>query len=194
MSLILALLLPCGAADTALVATRDVYVGEALEAGDVARVQRPSFAPADSVLSSPSDAVGRIAVGRMLAGELVRAERLADLDRATTLSGIVPRGMRALRIGVGAEADPVVAGNTVDVLGGGPAGPCTWVEAAFVVAAPRAKLAFARTPEGTLEVLVTPAQAQDVAWAMRGGAELSVSLRNDLDVTTSPDVKLCSAP
>jgi Flp pilus assembly protein CpaB len=96
------------------VATRDLVVGATVADGDV-RVRRvhQSQLPADAV--EPGDAAGRIVAVPVLRDGYVSARNLVPRDR-DGLDGVVPSGMRIVRIVAGAPSAARRAGAAVDVL------------------------------------------------------------------------------
>jgi Flp pilus assembly protein CpaB len=71
-------------------------------------------------IRSLQDVVGRTTGERVLAGDLVRSERLLDPEMGTGLNALVPPGMRAQALNLSTEqavAGFIVPGNRVDVIG-----------------------------------------------------------------------------
>jgi Flp pilus assembly protein CpaB len=105
-----------GAERSVLVATRDLPVGRAIERADV-RVRRvhASQLPAEALRDlAPSRAVGRVVAVAVLRGSYLAVRNLAPRARSG-LDGIVPRGMRAMRVVVSDALRPR-PGAAVDVL------------------------------------------------------------------------------
>ena len=165
-----ALLLVAGGAwagDTVVVATCELGAGDEITAKDVALqdISATGFRPAGDALRALDSAIGSsIGPGRILAGEVVRRSRLLDPEAPHQLSLLIPRGMRAMRIPT-ADVDSVEMGAYVDLLGAG----CTWAQALFVLGSPGDGFPEFQTPPDTLVVLVTPDQAERLAWATRAG-------------------------
>lgn len=81
-----------------VVAARDLPAGVAITSDDLTTVAlEPRFVP-ERVFLAPADVVGRIPADRVFAGELVRAERLADPAAGTGLNVLVPPGSRAITV------------------------------------------------------------------------------------------------
>lgn len=103
-----------GAEVTAVVATRDLPLGRTLEGGDVeAALRFERHLPADA-LRSVDGLAGRVVTVPVVEGGVVTERHLGPLDR-TGLDGVVPEGMRALRVVID-EAPHVAPGSVVDVL------------------------------------------------------------------------------
>jgi Flp pilus assembly protein CpaB len=123
----------------AVVATHDLAVGDTVERGDLAvRHVHQSQLPA-GVVRDATDALGRVVAVPVLRGSYVGDRNLAP-RRRTGLDGIVPEGMRAIRVTVSGALRPRT-GAAVDVLAsfdarsGGTSGdtPATVVVAAGVL-------------------------------------------------------------
>jgi len=98
----------------ALVATRDLTVGDMIEPSDVRTRQVHRSQVPDAVVAGPARAIGRVLTAPVFRGAYVYARGLAPRHR-TGLDGIVPRGMRAIRVTVTGALRPH-AGTAVDVL------------------------------------------------------------------------------
>jgi pilus assembly protein CpaB len=123
----------------AIVATRDLAVGDTVERSDFAvRHIHQSQLP-HGVVRDAADALGRVVAVPVLRGGYVADRNLAPRRRAG-LDGIVPEGMRAIRVTVSGAVRPRT-GAAVDVLasfdarGGGTSSdtPATVVVAAGVL-------------------------------------------------------------
>lgn len=80
------------------VAARDIYPGLPIDETDLYALQMsPEYVP-QGVYLSPEHLVGRVARERILSNELVRGERLVDLERGGGLNAVVPRGLRAMSV------------------------------------------------------------------------------------------------
>jgi pilus assembly protein CpaB len=80
---------------TVLVATRDIPIGTTIGPDDLAEHPfRLEILP-DEVVLDPKQIVGRVASQRILAGDLIRRERLAPAGSGEGFSAILPQGMRA---------------------------------------------------------------------------------------------------
>jgi Flp pilus assembly protein CpaB len=103
-----------GAEVDAVVATHDLAVGTVVHARDVAtRSVHRSQLPG-GVLTERSLATGRVVAVPLLDGSFVTRRHLAPRHR-TGLDGVVPRGMRAMRVVVTGALQPR-PGAAVDVL------------------------------------------------------------------------------
>lgn len=192
-----------------VVAKRRLYQGVQITNEDLDVIQVPASVlpvmpdPEDGkavvqadVFNSRERVVGQVPRERILANEMIRPERLADGNAGVGLNAVIPRGMRAISIGLrGADAISgfLTPGNYVDILVtmaddlGRPRTE-TILQAVFVLGvnsrsqndedgfvSQRGKQA----PSVTF--LVTPKQAEDVAYASQLG-DISLSLRNIQDV------------
>ena len=99
---------------SAVVATRDLSVGTVLSAGDVAtkKVRRSQLPGV--VVTDPDRIVGRVVAVPVLEGAFLATRNVAPRHR-TGLDGVVPRGMRAMRVVVTDAIEPR-PGAAVDVL------------------------------------------------------------------------------
>jgi len=151
----------------------------------------------DTMADSIEAIEGRVPQERVLAGEPLRTERLADPEAGRGLTALIPKGQRALQIelrGAQAVAGFVNPGDFVDVL--------------FTGTDPKKKKPHTRTLLQAKEVLavderlalddqgsaatgrvapsvtlaLTPVEAQMVTHAQRTGT-LTLTLRNHVDVT-----------
>ncbi|MGH9033593.1 MAG: Flp pilus assembly protein CpaB [Acidimicrobiia bacterium] len=166
------------------VATRDLPVGATIADGDL-RVRRlhRSQLPADAL--QRDDAAGRVVAVPVLRDGYVSARNLVPRDRSG-LDGVVPPGMRIVRIAADAPSAARRAGAAVDVLAtfdagvaiapesGGPDDPTVVVaEGALVVAidgetAAAGDLAGAEGADG-MTLLVTEDEARALAYAAAAG-------------------------
>lgn len=161
-----------------LVAARDLHPGVRLRDDDVYPRLLPRAMLTDGAFLHEVHVVGQLPHERILAGEIVRADRLADPVRGTGLNVTVPRGMRAMGIALdpGCTLAPLLdPGNFVDVLTTtrGPAPTTrTLLDAAFVLAV------HADADPPALTLLVTARQSEILADALANGT-ITVDLRNE---------------
>lgn len=103
-----------------VIATRNLYMGLPIGEGDVAvRGMAPEMVPADVVFTSVDMLIGRTPKERILANEIVRAERLARREAGIGLNALINPGKRAVAIAVKAEeavAGFIQPGNYVDLI------------------------------------------------------------------------------
>ena len=159
----------------AVVATRDLPVGRVVTGRDVEhrsvhRTQLP-----DDVVTDRTAVVGRVVAAPVLDGGYVVRRSLAPVRR-TGLDGVVPNGMRAMRVVV---TDALVprAGAAVDVLatydpsGSGSDGGTVVVAAGVTVLGTdrRGGSATGRTGAAGVTLLVDPDQAAALADAQANG-------------------------
>jgi pilus assembly protein CpaB len=179
------------------VAAAEIPVGRTIEARDLLLVaQREAFL-APSVHRELEPLVGRVAAERILAGDLVREERLAPVGAGTELNAVVGTGMRAQSVNLADSASVsgfVQPGNRVDVIttlvaeDGTPGETTTLLQAVRVLAVDdglaREKLRSIKIrPQVTLEV--GPEDAQRLAAATQGAA-VRLTLRGDTDLDVPP--------
>lgn len=157
----------------------------------------PAYVP-DNVFHDVNDVVGRVPAERILGGEYLRAERLADPNAGIGLNAIIPRGQRALSIAVtGGKAVSgfLNPGNYVDVLLTimseklSDMRTVTMMQAVKVLAVnsrlsagPDDGSAPASKESPSVMVAVTPEDAERLTHAMNAGS-ITLTLRNDIDVT-----------
>ena len=178
-----------------MVAARDIWQGQTIEAADLAMVELPPDYVPDSVLRNPDQAVGRVPRERILAHEFIREERLADPEAGVGLNAIIPRGMRALSINISdgsAVSGFLNPGNYVDVLvtiegdNSREAETLTLLQAVTVLAVNNRLGASNVDTEGRIRpsttVAVTPDFAEKLTHAVAQG-DVTLTLRNDIDVT-----------
>lgn len=191
-----------------LVALTDLYQGITITEDDLFAIQIPpkylhlNGGPESGLFQNPDEVVGRVPKERILSNEFIRTERLADPDSATGMNALVPRGMRAVSIQLGGGRSlqgHLEPGNYVDILWthvpyGEEIEQTDYLLQAVMVlgvddrSKPGEDLADVerrnrrgRAIIGTVTVSVTPAQAEKLVHAQHTG-EISMSLRNDLDV------------
>lgn len=188
---------------TVVVAKNELIPGITITAEDVELKSLPAYFVPDEAMRKIPDAVGRVPRERVLAGEYIRMERLAEPEAGTGLTAIIPRGMRAQQIAVkgsAAVSGLLNPGNYVDVIAvvqgatKGTTQAVTILEAVSVLAVNdrlenmHVKSAKAPTEKkkkskgGSVTLAVSPADAEKLAHASRTG-KLLLALRNDVDVT-----------
>jgi pilus assembly protein CpaB len=182
-----------------VIAARELVQGTTLGEEDVAIMQIPATFLPDSVFHLREDAFGRVPRERILEGEFIREERLADANSGVGLNAIIPRGMRAISINItdgSAVSGFLNPGNYVDVLvtimdddDDRTEKTVTLLQATKVLAVDgrlggtadsRESGSSAVKPSVTLAV--TPEQAELVAHSQIEG-DVTLTLRNDIDVT-----------
>ena len=164
------------------VATRDLPTGATVADGDVrVRQVHRSQLPADAV--EPDDAAGRVVAVPVLRDGYVSVRNLVPRDR-DGLDGVVPSGMRIVRIVAGAPAAARRAGAAVDVLAtfdagvtidaesSGPDDPTVVVaQGALVITIDDAATGDLTDAEGAngMTLLVTEEEARALAYATAAG-------------------------
>jgi Flp pilus assembly protein CpaB len=161
----------------AVVATRDLAVGTVLAHADLGtRAVHRSQLP-DPVVTDRAALVGRVVAVPVVKGAYVASRNVAP-RRRTGLDGVVPRGMRAIRVVVTDALEPR-AGAAVDVLATydpaaatGRSGDTTDVVAAGVTVLRvdrRAGSGAGRAGAAGVTLLVDPDQARALADAQANG-------------------------
>lgn len=82
------------------------------------RTMERRYVPPEALLS-PEEVTGRVALDRVLFGEFIRSERLAQPEAGVGLTAIIPRGMRAYQVQVSTFQQLsgfLNPGNFVDVI------------------------------------------------------------------------------
>jgi len=179
-----------------MVAKRDLGPGKTITAEDLEMTELPPDYVPDSVLRQVEQAKGRVPRERILRGEFIREERLADPEAGVGLNAIIPRGMRALSINISdgsAVSGFLNPGNYADVLvtiEGDQNRPQsetkTLLQAVTVLAVNNRLGTSVEQLDGSYKpsvtVAVTPEDAQKLTHAIAQG-EVTLTLRNDIDVT-----------
>ncbi|HXY91981.1 MAG TPA: Flp pilus assembly protein CpaB [Acidimicrobiia bacterium] len=123
----------------AVVARHDLAVGDTIARADVGVRRIHASQLPTGVVTGAASAVGHVVVAPVLRGDFVVARSLAPAHRRG-LDGVVPRGMRAIRVTVtgalrprpGAAVDVLASFDTRDAGSGATAGSSTVVVAAGV--------------------------------------------------------------
>jgi pilus assembly protein CpaB len=102
-----------------VVAKVTLFQGQTLAETDVElKKVAPEYVP-ETVFHTIEEVVGRVPAERIIQGEYVRRERLADPEAGVGLNAIIPRGQRAVSINItnaSAVSGFLNPGNYVDVL------------------------------------------------------------------------------
>jgi pilus assembly protein CpaB len=183
-----------------VVAKNDLLPGLTIREEDLIKVRLPDTFIPDEVLRTEDEVIQRVARERILAGEFVRAERLADPESGMGLNAIIPRGMRAFGINISdgsAVSGFLNPGNYVDVIvtltSTETPETQTLLQAIPILAvndrlsnAPKKAAAGGgsarRRIKPSVTLALTPEQTVRVAHANDQG-EIVLTLRNDIDVT-----------
>jgi pilus assembly protein CpaB len=154
----------------------------------------------DEVYRTAEEVVGRVAMERILFGEFIREERLADPEAGVGLTAIIPRGMRAYQVKVrgGQQVSGFLnPGNFVDVLAvcteANPPEARTILQSVTVLAVndrmidqsyddPTSGRNKKKRVKPSVTLALTPEHTQQVKHAA-GACDISLALRNDIDVT-----------
>jgi len=181
---------------TVAVASKELYQGVPITDDDLYITQlEPRYLPEGAYLDR-EHLVGRIPRERILADEVVRADRLADPDAGIGLNAIIPRGTRAISVEISdgaALAGMLEPGSYVDVLvtvDGEDDKPQTrtLLQATYVLGVNRRLSGESREDamerrgggKPAVTLLVSPADAEQVAHASMIG-DLRLTLRNGHD-------------
>lgn len=179
-----------------MVAKADLGPGRTITATDLEMKELPPDYVPDSVLRQIEQAKGRVPRERILRGEFIREERLADPEAGLGLNAIIPRGMRALSINItagSAVSGFLNPGNYVDVLvtlqgdqSSRESTTKTMLQAVTVLAVNNRLGTNVEDLDGryrpSVTVAVTPENAQKLTHAVAQG-DVTLTLRNDIDVT-----------
>lgn len=181
-----------------VVAARDLHQGMALTAEDLQIKEIPRAYIPDTVYHSLSDVEGRTPRERILKGEAIRQERLAQPAAGRGLNAIIPTGQRAQQIELAGAASVggfINPGNFVDILvtgndSNGMGQTTTLLQAVKVLAVDdrletqgRGRRERGGSPAVTLAL--TPYDAQRLTEAVAIG-NITLTLRNDVDVMNVP--------
>jgi Flp pilus assembly protein CpaB len=166
--------------------------GTVISPEDLAEIEISEEYLATTVLRHHEEALGRIVVEPVLAGDLVRTERLAQLDVREGLGALVPRGLRAVSLDLsprGWVSDFVEPGNRVDVIASFPEADDRPPETRTLLSGVRvlavdermsetAKGETVMEPQATL--LLTPLETERIVHTAHLG-DLKLTLRSELD-------------
>jgi len=161
---------------------------------EVVQVPRTFFL--DTMIDDPSKIARRVPRERILAGEPIRSERLADPQAGTGLNALIPKGQRALQVelrGAAAVAGFINPGDYVDIIftgidkDKGGQHTKTLLQSELVLAvgdrmAVRDEGSRRAQAAPTVTLALTPQEAQLVTHAIRTGT-VTLTLRNHVDVT-----------
>ncbi len=163
----------------AMAAARDLSPGVKITKYDLYAVEiAPDLAP-PGVFLEPRSLVGRVPHERILAHEMVRVERLADLEAGIGFNAYVPAGMRAISLSM-RDAPRIAAelshGWIVDVHGTLADGTAGTVLEDLRVLGTHPVYAGRAEPGPSVTLIVTPDQAEEIARAQaRGSVRLTVA-------------------
>ena len=106
--------------EVVVIATQDLFMGMPITPDQIKTIEvLPDTVPTDSIFVSADDVVGKTPRERILAGEPVRLERLAQVGAGFGLNAIIQPGRRAMTIETDSEssiAGFLQPGNFVDVI------------------------------------------------------------------------------
>jgi pilus assembly protein CpaB len=151
-----------------VVATRDVALGDTVEAGDVAVRRFPAgLVPSDAVVN-PAQAVGRVAVVAVFRDEPVLRRHLAPWGRRG-VAALLPPGSRGITVAAGPTASRLGKGDSVDVLAtlDPAAAAAAGTEPTFPVAT---SASVVDVRDESVTIAVSPEEAKRVAFAVAHGA------------------------
>jgi pilus assembly protein CpaB len=179
-----------------VVAARNLEPGSTLREDMLVLKKLPRSFVLDTMVNDASTIFGRVPRERVLAGEPVRRERLADPKAGVGMNALIPKGQRALQVelaGAQAVAGFITPGDYVDLLYTGEdrakGGKHTRVilQSKLVLAVDEH---LAVEDEGSLKrrvapsvtLALSPPETQVVAHARATGT-VTLTLRNHVDVT-----------
>lgn len=183
-----------------VVAAMEIPFGTKIEARHVRMISLPSGTPLGSHFDKPDEVVGQIAVQKILSGEILLKEQLADHASGSTLAAVLNPKMRAITVRVDdvvGVAGFLLPGNYVDVVAARVANQRAETETVLrnlkVLAvdqtASQDKDAPVVVRAVTLEV--TPPQAEVLVKARAEGS-IQLTLRGPMAV--DPEQRVVSAP
>lgn len=180
-----------------VVAAHTLYPGQTLTDTDLVIKELPPAYVPETVFHEKEEVIGRVPAERIIGGEYVRRERLADPEAGVGLNAIIPRGMRALSVNItdgSAVSGFVNPTNYVDVIvtispdsTGGKLQTVTMLQAKKVLAVNN-RLGDAEGPDAepggrpSITLALTPQEAEKLTHAHVRG-DVTLTLRNDVDVT-----------
>ena len=173
-----------------VVAARDLALGEVVDESALASEPRYAAARPQDALNSVAETVGRVVAVPLVRGAVVQQAHLAPTDR-TGLTGLIPRGMRAMRVEPVDGLRPPL-GAVVDVLAAvdptlGGASTAVVAQAARVLAVDRGHDdEYTGGGRAGVTLLVTEDEAQRVAFAVANGV-LTLAL-------APPEDACCGSP
>jgi len=174
-----------------IVAAVPLKMGQLLTADDLAVLDWPEGKQPEGALLRKEDAVGRALTVPLVKGEVVLDQGLAKREEGAGLPVAIPRGMRAVSVGVDdivAVAGFVTPGTIVDVLvtGSGPGGflTRTILEHVRVLAVGQQIQTESGKPQTApvVTLLVTPEDGEKLILAAADG-KIHLTLRNMVDTT-----------
>jgi pilus assembly protein CpaB len=181
-----------------VVAKTDLHQGMALTAEDLRIAKIPRAYIPDTVYHSLTDVEGRTPRERILKGEAIRQERLAQPAAGRGLNAIIPTGQRAQQVelaGASSVSGFINPGNFVDVLvtgndSNGMGQTTTLLQAVKVLAVDDRLETNSigrrdRNSAPAVTVALTPYDAQRITEANAIG-HITLTLRNDVDVNEMP--------
>jgi pilus assembly protein CpaB len=174
-----------------VMAAGPLKMGQSLTADDLVLQNWPEGLQPQGALTRKEDAVGRAVVGPLAKYEIILDQELAPRDAGSGLPVSIPKGMRAVSVGVDdvvAVAGFVTPGTIVDVLvtGVGPGGPVTRtiLEHVRILAVGQQVQTDSGKPQTApvVTLLVTPQDGETLTLAAAEG-KIHLALRNTVDVT-----------
>ena len=180
-----------------VVAGKDLLPGLTVQVEDLNVVRLPDAYIPDEAFRRKEEVIDRVARDRILEGEFIREERLADPEAGYGMNAIIPQGMRAFAINISsgsAVSGFINPGNFVDIIvtfpDAVPPKSITLLQAIAVLAVDDRitetvideKTGRRRRVKPSVTLAITPQQAERLAHANDQGA-LTLTLRNDVDVT-----------
>jgi len=180
-----------------VVAGTDLLPGLTVREANLTVVRLPDAYIPDEAFRRKEEVIDRVGRDRILEGEFIREERLADPEAGFGMNAIIPQGMRAFSINVSsgsAVSGFINPGNFVDIVvtfpEAEPPKSITLLQAVAVLAVNDRitetvideKTGRRRRQKPSVTLAITPQQAEKLAHANDQG-EILLTLRNDVDVT-----------
>ena len=180
-----------------VVAGADIAPAETIQETHLKLTELPPMYIPANVLREPDQAINRVPRERILEGEFIREERLADPQSGLGMTAIVPKGMRAITMnlaGGSAVSGFLNPGNHVDVIvtisrdnSGAPPETTTLLQAVEVLAVNeefggKTQTESRRRSKPAVTLALTPNSAEKLTHAEKVG-DVILSLRGDIDVS-----------
>ena len=179
---------------TVIVAAHTLGQGHAIGQEDIRFLEIPEDYVVSTAVTDPTRVLARVPTERILAGEMIREERLAAFELGDSMAAIIPAGMRALSVNIAGGAAVsgfLEPGNHVDVLvttdetDEAPAQTTTLLQAVRILAVDD-KVGSGGRSDGkrrkpAVTLMLTPDHAEQLTHAVEHG-QVSLVLRSDVDM------------
>ncbi len=182
-----------------VIATVNIEANVAITSDMVIIKELPVSSVHNNSIRSINDVVGQITSEKVIAGEQIVKDRLAIGQTDTSVSFTIPENMRAISIPVNETtgvAGYISVGDKIDIMIedviAGKSITTTKLQNIVVLQKgqnPADNFELQGTNKGltaSLTILVTPAQAEVIGYALNIGSPMAVSLRNPVDNVQVP--------